>query len=107
MSILIETIELEQNTPQNEILRIKLETKRMFEQLQSVLERETVRFWENEHGFTPTQMAEALGTDAVELFTIHQQCCALLEQALPGSATEITSKVQPYNINGDGSITVL
>jgi hypothetical protein len=92
-------------TPETEILDIKKNAKQTFDILLNSVKNSTKKFWDNKE-FTPTEMAEAAGTDCVELFTLHEMIVGVLETANPGCAADVISLVGAHTKNNDGTITI-
>jgi hypothetical protein len=60
-------------------------------------------FWNNPRA-TPQEIAAALGTSALALFTAHAALGAAIEAAVPGTVTYAPPRA--YTVNPDGSLTV-
>lgn len=107
MSILNNFYNVEQySNPDLEVLKLKADAKKSFEQLHFTIKRATERFWKNPN-YTPQEMALAAGTDAKELFELHSMIVSVLENANPGSCNDIISMVGDYTVNPDGTVTIL
>ena len=65
------------------------------------------KFWQNNDGATPEQIATELGTDAAEVFQLHAKLGALLSEVDPASVQHGLEVVGNFTINKDGTITIL
>jgi hypothetical protein len=63
-------------------------------------------FWNNPHS-TPTQIAEALGTDAREVFELHYALGQLIDSIKPESIQEGWAAIGQFTMNQDGTVTIL
>lgn len=62
--------------------------------------------WESQE-FTPQQVFNEFGTDAVNLFIFGSAACTLVETVQPGTLDpKYLSAALPYTINPDGTVTV-
>ena len=62
-------------------------------------------FWQNPLA-TPTAIANALGTDGVELFQLHAKIGTLLAEIKPESVVAGLAIVGEFTYNEDGTVTV-
>lgn len=107
MSILNNFYNLEEySTPELDVLKLKADAKKSFEQLHFTVKRATEKFWKNPK-YTPQEMALAAGTDAKELFQLHSMIVQVLETANPGSCSDIINLIGNYTVNSDGTVTIL
>lgn len=65
------------------------------------------KFWQNNDGATPEQIAAELGTDAVEVFQLHFKLGTLLGEVDPSSVQDGLSLVGNFTMNEDGTVIVL
>ena len=63
-------------------------------------------FWNNPN-LTPTEIAEALGSNAREVFQLHYMLGQLISNIKPDVISEGISKIGKFNMNEDGTVTIL
>lgn len=85
--------------------QIKQQAKMTYQQLLQVFNNGARQFWQNPQA-TPTEIAAALGTDAVEVFQLHGKIGALLATIDPAAIAEGASAVGQFAYNDDGTVTV-
>lgn len=85
--------------------RIRVQTVQSYQNLLILHEDGIKSFWNNPNA-TPQEIATELGTDAVEIFSIHYKLGEFLSQFNPDKVAEIRSLVGQYTANSDGSITI-
>lgn len=59
--------------------------------------------WDNDN---PAEILEALGTNAVELFTLSAQMVVFLETLKPGCTADLLTKMLPCTLHEDGTVTI-
>lgn len=64
------------------------------------------KFWANPAA-TPAEIAAALGTDAVEIFTLHGTLGAVIRQVKPDQQLCRAADFGEYDLKPDGSIEIL
>ena len=82
-------------------------TKNTFEQMVMSFNEGSQLFWNNRMGATPEDIAEELGANAAEVFSLHGKLGALLAGVKPEKITEGLSVVGNFTMNEDGTVTVL
>lgn len=85
--------------------QLKQNARNTFRNLVATYTSGAKAFWQNPAA-TPAQIADALGTDGVELFQLHAKIGALLAEVKPESVTEGNAVVGEFTYNPDGSLTV-
>ena len=87
--------------------RIKNQTKQTFQNMVNSFNEGSKTFWQNPRGLTPTQIAEALGTDAKEVFELHYALGQLIDSIKPDSIQEGWAAIGQFTMNEDGTVTIL
>ena len=64
-------------------------------------------FWTGTMGATPEEIAEALGSDAREIFDLHSKLGELIASVKPELITTGLSSVGNFTMNEDGTVTVI
>lgn len=105
MNILTKQIE---NGPTIEMVssRILRDVQMSFSQVLNMYARGVDQVWDNPR-FTPAEIVTALGTDAVEVFTLHGALGNLLESVKPGCTATFAAKIGDFTPNADGTIVVV
>jgi hypothetical protein len=100
------------NNPQNPVDRavrvannIKGTTRQTFQMMTNAFNAGSKNFWNNPHS-TPTQIAEALGTDAREVFELHYALGQLINSIKPESIQEGWDVIGQFIMNEDGTVTI-
>lgn len=81
-------------------------TKQTFEFMTMAFNRGAQQFWNNNDGASPQEIADALGTDAAEMFQLHAKLGQLLGEVKPDSIVEGLSYVGTIVYNEDGTVQV-
>jgi len=84
---------------------IRADAYREFNRLKAVHRTGLEKFWKNEKA-SPQEIAAALGTDAVEVFTLHGTIANILRQVHPSVEIPTVADYGSYTANQDGSITI-
>jgi len=82
-------------------------TVRSYQQMVDTFNRGSIIFWQNPQGLTPDEIAEALGTSAQEVFSLHYQLGQLIGGVKPEAITQGLSVVGQFTYNEDGSVNVV
>jgi hypothetical protein len=85
---------------------IKGSTKNLFQMMTNAFNMGSKNFWNNPHA-TPTQIAEALGTDAREVFELHYALGQLINSIKPESIQEGWDVIGQFTMNEDGTVTII
>jgi len=100
------------NNPQNPVDRavraannIKGTTRQTFQMMTNAFNMGSKNFWNNSHA-TPTQIAEALGTDAREVFQLHYALGQLIASVKPEAISEGLALIGQFTMNEDGTVTI-
>lgn len=64
------------------------------------------RFWKNPLGYTPQEVATALGEDGGELFQMHGHLYNFIKNVNPSAELTEVATLGTFTIDGDGNITV-
>ena len=111
MSILTPTSNTVQPPSREQLLsrkadRIRDFSRRSFQQL-SEIQREGIRFLWEDRGFTPQEIIDTLGPDALKIFQMHGILTDAINQiaAIDGISPEITLPTNAFEVV-DGSIVV-
>jgi len=101
------------NNPQNPVDRavrvannIKGSTRQTFQMMTNAFNMGSKNFWNNPQA-TPTQIAEALGTDAKEAFELHYALGQLINSIKPDSIQEGWAAIGQFTMNEDGTVTII
>ena len=84
---------------------IKGTTRQTFQMMTNAFNAGSKNFWNNPHA-TPTQIAEALGTDAREVFELHYALGRLINSIKPDSIQEGWDIIGQFTMNEDGTVTI-
>lgn len=84
---------------------IKGTTRQTFQMMTNAFNTGSKNFWNNPHA-TPNQIAEALGTDAREIFELHYSLGQLIIGIKPEAIQEGLSVIGQFTINEDGTVTI-
>lgn len=76
-----------------------------YRHLANVFATEARRFWAHPAA-TPAEIAAALGTDAVEVFTLHGAIGRVLAAIDPESVAAASALVRPFTYHEDGTVTI-
>jgi hypothetical protein len=85
---------------------IKGTTKQTFQMMTNAFNMGSKNFWNNPHA-TPAQIAEALGTDAREVFELHYALGQLINSIKPESIQEGWAVIGQFTMNEDGTVTIV
>lgn len=85
---------------------IKGTTKQTFQMMTNAFNAGSKNFWNNPHA-TPSEIAQALGTDAREVFELHYALGQLIANVKPEAIAEGLSKIGQFTMNEDGTVTVV
>jgi hypothetical protein len=97
-----------ENSISNQVAnRIKNQTRQTFQNMVNSFNEGSKTFWQNPRGLTPTQIAEALGTDAREVFELHYALGQLINNIKPESIQEGWNVIGQFTMNEDGTVTIL
>lgn len=97
---------LSQTPAQAAASELKQDALATFNALVSAYTIGAMKFWSNPDA-TPAEIAEALGTQAGELFALHAKIGRLIAEVRPSSVEAGTSLVGQFEMNADGSVTIL
>ena len=97
-----------ENSISNQVAnRIKNQTRQTFQNMVNAFNEGSKIFWQNPRGLTPTQIAEALGTDAREVFELHYALGLLINSIKPESIQEGWAAIGQFTMNEDGTVTII
>jgi hypothetical protein len=82
-------------------------TVRSYQQMVDTFNRGSIMFWQNPQGLTPDEIAEALGTNAQEVFQLHYKLGQLIGGVKPEAIAEGLGVVGQFTYNEDGSVNVV
>jgi hypothetical protein len=86
--------------------RIKNQTKQTFQNMVNAFNEGSKTFWQNPRGLTPTQIAEALGTDGKEIFQLHYKLGELIASIKPEAINEGLSLIGSFSYSEDNRIII-
>lgn len=81
-------------------------TVRTYQMMVDAFNRGSTMFWANSQGLTPTEIADALGTNGQEVFQLHYALGQLIGSVKPEAIAEGASLVGEFSYNEDGSISI-
>jgi len=81
-------------------------TRRTFMMMKNAFNAGSLTFWNNP-GATPTEIAQALGQNAKEVFQLHYALGQFLAGIKPDSISRGMEVVGQFTINEDGTVTIL
>lgn len=81
-------------------------TRRTFLMMKNAFNAGSLIFWNNS-GATPAEIAQALGTNAREVFQLHYALGQFLTSIKPDSISRGMEVVGQFTINEDGTVTIL
>ncbi len=85
---------------------IKGSAKNLFQMMVNNFNYGAKNFWDNPQA-TPSEIAEALGTDAKEVFLLHYALGQLINNIKPEAISEGWSYIGQFAMNEDGTVTIL
>jgi len=84
---------------------IKHHTKQTFNNVVNSYVQGTKMFWQNSSA-SPSEIAEALGTDAKEIFELHYKLNEFINTIKSETTTSANSIIGNFTMNEDGTVTV-
>lgn len=85
---------------------LRRDAKLNFDRLVATHEAGLQKFWNNPAA-TPAQIAEALGADAAEVFTLHGTLAAVIRQVKPDQPLSRAADFGEYELQPDGTLEIL
>lgn len=100
------------NTPANSqaissAQEIVTQTRQTFDQMAQSFNDGAVLFWANPYGVKPSEIVQYLGNSAGEIFRLHYALGQLLASIKPDSISLGLSLIGQFNINEDGTVTII
>jgi len=105
MSVLDTPVINEITPAQRQANHLKQQVRTAFHSMTVAFNQGAKQFWRNPQA-TPSQIAAALGTDAVEVFQLHAKLGALLADVRPVAIQEGIEVVGQFTPNADGTVTI-
>jgi hypothetical protein len=105
MSILDTPVVNELTPAQRQANQIKQQARTTFQSMVTAFNQGAKQFWRNPQA-SPSQIAAALGTDAVEVFQLHAKLGALIAEVRPEAIQEGAAMVGQFTYNADGTVTI-
>lgn len=105
MSVLDNPVVNEITPAQRQANQIKQNVRQTFQNLVVAFNNGSKQFWRNPQA-SPSEIAAALGTDAVEVFKLHAKLGALLADVRPAAIQEGAAVVGQFTYNADGTVTI-
>lgn len=106
MSILDAPIVNEITPAQRQANQLKQQARTAYQSMVVAFNNGAKQFWRNPQA-SPSAIAAALGTDAVEVFQLHAKLGALLADVRPAAIQEGAAVVGQFTYNADGTVTVI
>lgn len=93
--------------PASEIIsnNIKVAARQTFQSMVNAFNNGSKTFWGNPRA-TPSEIAEALGTDAKEVFLLHYALGQLINDIKPEAISQGWSLIGQFTMNEDGTVTI-
>lgn len=82
-------------------------TVRSYQSMVDSFNRGAILFWHNPQGLSPAEIAEALGTNAKEVFQLHYKLGELIGSVKLEAISESLSIIGEFTYNEDGSINII
>lgn len=103
---------LDNNNPPQDISiqisnRIINQTKQTFNNMVNAFNNGAKLFWQHPRGLSPSQIAQALGNNAKEVFELHYALGQLINNIKPEAITEGLSVIGQFTMNEDGTVTII
>lgn len=105
MSILQPTPGAPTPAPEQLANQLRQNCRATFAHLVSSFNENARLFWQSPAA-TPSQIADALGADAAEMFALHAAVGRLLAEVSPSSIAAGAAAVGQFEVNSDGTVTV-
>lgn len=86
--------------------RLKLLTRQTYLQMVQAFNEGATLFWNNPNDISPSDIAEALGSDAKEIFELHAKLGNLLSSVKPEAISQGISIIGQFTMNNDGTVTI-
>lgn len=83
------------------------QTKSLFNDMVTSFNNGAKNFWQNSRGISPAQIAQALGTNAKEVFELHYALGQLINAIKPEAIAEGWSVIGQFTMNEDGTVTIV
>lgn len=106
MSILDPNNQQQLTAAESVALNIKQSTRHTFMMMKNAFNAGSINFWKNPIA-SPSEIAQALGSDAKEVFELHYALGQLIGSVKPEAIAQGLSLIGQFNINEDGSVTVI
>jgi hypothetical protein len=84
---------------------LKGSTKMTFQMMVNAFNAGAINFWNNPKS-TPAEIANALGTDAREVFQLHYALGQLIASVKPEAISQGLSLIGQFTMNEDGTVTI-
>lgn len=104
MSILDSNIQ--PNLAEQSAKQIIDQARQTFHQIVDSFNDGTVLFWNNPYGLKPSDIAQALGPNAVEVFRLHYALGQFIANIKPEVISNSLSLIGQFTMNEDGTVTV-
>jgi len=95
------------NMPELVTRVLKKTTSQTFEHITTVYRNGIQNIWNNPNGVNATKISEQLGTDAKKVFEFYYSLGQFINSISPEDIVEINKLIGSYNLNEDGSVTIL
>jgi len=85
---------------------IKNSTRHTFQFMKDAFNNGSQTFWNNPRA-TPSDIAEALGADAKEIFELHYALGQLISNIKPEAISKGLALIGQFTMNEDGTVTII
>ena len=85
---------------------LKITTKNTFQMMVNAFNNGAISFW-LDSTCSPSEIADALGTDAKEVFQLHYALGQLIASVKPENISQGLSVIGQFTINEDGTVSVI
>lgn len=97
---------MQSNNPDQIANRLKDQAKNVYNTMVSVFIRSSKMFWDNPNA-SPEEIAQALGTDAKQLFELHYKLGQFIAEVNPSDISEVSSVIGNFTINENGTVNII
>ena len=86
--------------------RIIYQARQTFNNMANAFNEGAKIFWQNPRGVSPEDIANALGTNAKEVFELHYKLGQLIATIKPEAIASGISIIGSFTMNNDGTVTI-
>lgn len=105
MSILDNVNNINPESPEYIANNLKDSAARTYQLILMMYKEGIEKFWNNPSA-SPTQICDALGNDAKEVFELHYKLGQFISNIKPEDINNINNSIGNFTINNDGTVTI-